>query len=368
MLCHLKYKIDKEYWRNVFYENIQEGRWHWGVPKRKELHWYQLFVKDNSPLKPLFKDIENELGIYGMNNYPRFSYQFQNTRVEQHLDEDFGVKIQFNLLETIPIIHIKNKPYPYEAALIDVGHNKHGVEKDENSRLILQFYLRHSWKEVYDRLNKKGLIDQEKTLSINPNYQSYESGKFEKTMVNAFEIPEFKFDSEKLKQIYLSNKKDWAQYGKNENTSLHTQYVSKEDVLEHISQLKNYNELIENVKFFKTLKNGKVGPHTDKRKVAINIPVIIGKTDKVTFYEGTEKEEVFIQVKGEEKQTTAKKYKNPKLIETFVSDKVFCLNTRAIHGVINESNTDRIILSISFKEKYDDYKLIKYMYNNGQLI
>ena len=39
-------------------------------------------------------------------------------------------------------------------------------------------------------------------------------------------------------------------------------------------------------KFFKTLKNGKVSPHTDKRKVAINIPVIISKTDKVTFFEG----------------------------------------------------------------------------------
>ena len=75
-----------------------------------------------------------------------------------------------------------------------------------------------------------------------------------------------------------------------------------------------------------------------------------------------------IRVDGEKKPSTAKKYKNPKLIETFVSDKVFCLNTRAIHGVINESNTDRIILSISFKEKYDNYNLIKYMYYNGQLI
>ena len=68
------------------------------------------------------------------------------------------------------------------------------------------------------------------------------------------------------------------------------------------------------------------------------------------------------------KQTSAKHYHNPKLIETFVSDKVFCLNTKAIHGVINGSDRDRVVLSISFKEKYDDYNLIKDMYYNGLLI
>ena len=61
MLCHLNYKIDKEYFKNIFFENIEKGRWHWGVKRRKELHWYQLFVPDNSPLKPLFKDIEDQL-------------------------------------------------------------------------------------------------------------------------------------------------------------------------------------------------------------------------------------------------------------------------------------------------------------------
>jgi hypothetical protein len=35
------------------------------------------------------------------------------------------------------------------------------------------------------------------------------------------------------------------------------------------------------------------------------------------------------------------------------SEKVFCLNTNLIHGVINESKDDRVILSISFKDDYD---------------
>ena len=188
-------------------------------------------------------------------------------------------------------------------------------------------------------------------------------------MLNAFEIPEFKFDSEKLKQTYLNNKNVWATYGKDSpKDSLHTKYVSKEDVLEHINQLKNYKELIDNVKFFKTYTKGIIPPHTDKRKVAINIPVITDKNDKITFFESKEEEEIVVQVEGEEKQTSAKRYSNPKLIETFVSDKAFCLNTNAIHGVINGANRDRVILSISFKEKYDDYNLIKDMYYNGQLI
>ena len=158
-------------------------------------------------------------------------------------------------------------------------------------------------------------------------------------------------------------------YGKDSpKDSLHTKYVSKEDVLEHINQLKNYKELIDNVKFFKTYTKGIIPPHTDKRKVAINIPVITDKNDKITFFESKEEEEIVVQVEGEEKQTSAKRYSNTKLIETFVSNKVFCLNTNTIHGVINESNTDRIILSISFKEKYDNYNLIKDMYYNGQLI
>jgi len=62
--------------------------------------------------------------------------------------------------------------------------------------------------------------------------------------------------------------------GEKPKTNLHTQYVSKEDVLEHINQLKNYKELIDNVKFFKTYAEGVITPHTDNRKVGLNIPVI----------------------------------------------------------------------------------------------
>ena len=68
---------------------------------------------------------------------------------------------------------------------------------------------------------------------------------------NVFEIPEFKFDIKKLKHTYLNNKNIWATYGKGEKdtilprkNSLHTKYVEKEDVIEHISQIKNYENIL----------------------------------------------------------------------------------------------------------------------------
>ena len=157
-LVHLDYQIDKEKWRGIFYDNIQKGQWHWSVPKRQELFWYQLMIRDDSPLKELTREVEMHLNIHGMDNFPRFSYQFPNTLLKHHKDEDDMVSININLLDTVPIIHIEHQPYPYECAFVQVGQKMHGVEKDSNHRLILKFCLRHSYEEVYDRLNKFGLI------------------------------------------------------------------------------------------------------------------------------------------------------------------------------------------------------------------
>jgi len=158
-LIHLDYEIDKKRWKDIFYNNIQEyGQWHWSCPKDQNLYWYQLFIKDDHPLKKFTVDVERELGIYGMNNYPRFSYQFKHTKLDHHLDEDNMISININLFDETPIIHIDHKPYPYECALIDVGHFMHGVEPVPYDRLILKFCLRHPWEEVYERLDKFGLI------------------------------------------------------------------------------------------------------------------------------------------------------------------------------------------------------------------
>ena len=158
MFHHIDYEIDKKKYRDIFYTNIQRGQWHWSVPKRQELFWYQLMIPDGHDMKPLLEDVERDLNIHGMNNFPRYSYQFPNTVLPHHRDEDNMVSININLLDTTPIIHIENKPYAYECALIDVGGRMHGVESDTNHRLILKFCLRHKWEEVFDRLDRFGLI------------------------------------------------------------------------------------------------------------------------------------------------------------------------------------------------------------------
>ena len=122
MIYHLDFQIDKQHYKNMFYDNVQEyGRWHWSNIRDKKLWWHQLFIEDNHPLKKSLKEIENDLNIYGLNNYPRLSYQFPNTLLPHHLDEDEMVSINLNLLDTIPIIHLEHEPYPYEAIFVDVG-------------------------------------------------------------------------------------------------------------------------------------------------------------------------------------------------------------------------------------------------------
>jgi len=157
-MIHLDYEIDKKKYREIFYSNIQRGQWHWSVPKRQELFWYQLMIPDGHDMKPLIEPVERDLNIHGMNNFPRFSYQFPNTVLPHHRDEDNLVSININLLDTTPIIHIDHEPYPYECALINVGGRMHGVESDTNHRLILKFCLRHKWEEVVERLDQFGLI------------------------------------------------------------------------------------------------------------------------------------------------------------------------------------------------------------------
>jgi len=161
-LWHIDYEIDKEYWRNIFYENLDYGKWHYTCASRKSLYWFHLMMFNDDKLKKIVKPLEQDLNIYGLNNAPRFSYLFPNQKVEHHLDDqvkkEFGVKININLLDTEITIHMEHKPYQYEAALIDVGHVMHGVEKDPNARLTIGFFLRHPLEEVYERLDKFSLI------------------------------------------------------------------------------------------------------------------------------------------------------------------------------------------------------------------
>ena len=101
-------------------------------------------------------------------------------------------------------------------------------------------------------------------------------------MQNYFEIPEIAFNIKNLQEVYKHNVNEWASYGVYKNNSLHTQYVSMDNTVIKtiLNQFKDYS-IIENIKFFKTLAKGEIHSHTDKRKVAINIPVIVDTFEPV---------------------------------------------------------------------------------------
>ena len=78
-------------------------------------------------------------------------------------------------------------------------------------------------------------------------------------MQNYFEIPEIIFNKKELQQLYTNNKNEWASYGTSKNNSLYTQYVSLDNavIASIINKFNNLN-IVENIKFFKTLTKGKV--------------------------------------------------------------------------------------------------------------
>ena len=77
-----------------------------------------------------------------------------------------------------------------------------------------------------------------------------------------------------------------------------------------------------------------------------------------------------LSLKDGKKLTTAKYYKidQSQTVDTFHCQNVFCIDTSQIHGVVNESTSDRVILSISFKDTYNDFTTIRKMYENGKLL
>ena len=154
---HLDYNIDKKRYRDIFWKNYRDGRWHTFDPPK--MIWWKLFLMHCDGGQTLVEDVEKDLNILGLNTFPRFSYQFPHTTLQAHYDEDNMTGINLNLLEdSKPTIHLEGKPHEYESCVVHVGGIKHSVESDPNPRLILKFAIRHPWEEVILRLSEVNLI------------------------------------------------------------------------------------------------------------------------------------------------------------------------------------------------------------------
>lgn len=171
-IVHIDYKINKEKFQDIFWNNKDYGSWHHTCVSayRRDLYWWRILINQqnglNTHLLEFTNEVAKDLNILGMDNYPRFNYYFPNHELPNHIDPDNMIAININLLGTIPMIRLENSLHAYECALVDVGGVMHGIAADPNPRLILKFCLRHSWNEVYERLDKRGLIKSNDSVKV----------------------------------------------------------------------------------------------------------------------------------------------------------------------------------------------------------
>jgi hypothetical protein len=159
MFCNINYKIDKKYFKDLFWKNQQKNMKYW---MRKDENW--VWLKDHDfHIDKMCLPILKDLNIYQFKPVCGFRYLFKNKKIKEHLDINRIITILFNLQDENypkPIIHICGKPYEYEAALIDVGTKVHSVESVNYPRLNLKFNFSYGdWKTLYNILDKKGVID-----------------------------------------------------------------------------------------------------------------------------------------------------------------------------------------------------------------
>ena len=151
-LIHLNYKIDKEKYRKIFYDIHQRGEWYKWKKFEPKLSWWKVYQSDDCDIRHLTKEIEEDLGIWGMNTYPRFAYLFANNNVPPHVDEDDMTSIQINLFDKQPVMVVEDKQVPYECVLLENGKLRQWVEPVNYDRLMLKFCIRHPWEEIVKRI------------------------------------------------------------------------------------------------------------------------------------------------------------------------------------------------------------------------
>jgi hypothetical protein len=175
MFCHLNYQINKKLHREYYFQNCQKAVNHTVKKDGKVLyeheHWQLLFNIDEL-VNPIIKD----LGLQGMNIWPRYSYIQPNNKLNNHIDVDRIVGINFNLMDTRqPSLNMPGQKIYYEACLADVGSVMHSVEMSSDYRLVLKLAIREPWAKVFDAVESSGYLDHQETYAILPNYKNYVS-------------------------------------------------------------------------------------------------------------------------------------------------------------------------------------------------
>lgn len=143
---HLKYNIDKQKFRNIFYNNYGKGNW--GEKDWVGKVWWKIYDIDNE-----IQSVREDLNIVGLDDKPRFAHLKSNTLIPDHVDEDYMCSIIINLMDEQPVINIEEKNIPYESLLFHNGYLIHRVDPVPYERLMLKFCLRHPWEQIVERMS-----------------------------------------------------------------------------------------------------------------------------------------------------------------------------------------------------------------------
>ena len=140
MIWHLTYQIDKDAHRKQWWDEYYRAEFHPKVP-----HWERVFDIDDL-------GVIKDLNLEGMNVSPRYSYQWADTLLPEHIDEDEIIGINLNLNEEEISINMEGTEYVYSAAVVDVGHHRHSVTPVRYDRLILKLAIREPLEDVLERV------------------------------------------------------------------------------------------------------------------------------------------------------------------------------------------------------------------------
>jgi len=190
-----------------------------------------------------------------------------------------------------------------------------------------------------------------------------------------FEIPEIKITDDLKNLPYSNYNGSDGSYGKGGHTLKMFSYSAG-----HIPAISNiYNnfkkqDILGQATLLTVDPGATVLPHIDAfRQAAINIPISSNWRECYTgFYSARGwRKMIFLpnilHTAGKVTRNPGGAYPLAKLEEKLVYSNAVCLNIQEMHGVVNNSNEPRYVLSISIKPQYD-FKYVQDLYNAGELI
>jgi hypothetical protein len=189
-----------------------------------------------------------------------------------------------------------------------------------------------------------------------------------------FDIPEIKITKQLRNLPELTSNMPWNNYGAK---LFDRSFIPGQNPIPVHNVYKQFKsiDLLGRASLLLVKPGGKVEPHIDAfRQGAINIPLSANWNKSYTvFYTVSgikklfKKPNIYFEAGKLPQFRPGGAYPLAKEVTRIQYNKAVCINTAKIHGVINESNEDRYVLSISIRPPYT-FEQLKEAYFSGKLI